>query len=873
MHKSFYFISRRVESIFNKQPVPVKIFLFLVIILPLFVASITKPINVIAASTNFFPVDENTLAIFEFNGNVQDSSGNNRHATLLNASSTYSTSTFGQGLVLPNQSNVYQGIQWNAYKSLLVAPYTVEVLVFPEDVEDYARLFTHDTLDDDGLYYYQGTLINYPDDGLSGVSLASSTLHCLAWAAPASPANKLNLYLDGDYLGQVNRAYDEPSIAHFFMDNTENAPNENILGYVDAMRISNVVRTNAELASVCAASNAGESLLDLPRVNSLSPSDNATGVSLTPSLIATFSTSTLATSTGSIGLYKTSDNSLIESFSVNSSLIGRSATAASTTFTISPSVTLVENTGYYISIPATFFKDAADKFYLGTPASTTWNFTTVDLTAPIITSVSASSITNSAASISWTTNEIASSRVVYGPSTAYGSSTSETDTAPRVTSHTVSLAQLLPCTLYHYAVVSSDSGGNSATSTDNNFITTGCEAGGTPSAATSTQITSVSGGSSSITTGIKTFTVTAPINATATSSSFVIQVKTIPSSPVLSSVGTPSSKPTVVGTTVFDVKAIIDGDTELDSFDAEVTIAYEYSEGEIADLDESSLWLYHYTGGDWVALNNCVLDTGANTISCTTPSFSIFGLFGSEAAVVSAVSSGGTSGTAFGCNDPGANNFKKSVRHKQSLCKYDEVETVTSQSICSPYIKSYIRINGNNNSDDVRKLETFLNDKQDETLPIDGIYSMEDMEAVKRFQKKYQSEVLSVWGLSEPTGYVYRTTLIKINSFYCNQNLTCPAFTEHNSLEENSISEENLKTKTLLSELGFYSGAVNDVFDLELDTALKNFQETFSDTMLKPWNLTYGTGYKYKTTNKFLNLIVGCKTEAVELDGLGVFNY
>jgi hypothetical protein len=43
--------------------------------------------------------------------------------------------------------------------------------------------------------------------------------------------------------------------------------------------------------------------------------------------------------------------------------------------------------------------------------------------------------------------------------------------------------------------------------------------------------------------------------------------------------------------------------------------------------------------------------------------------------------------------------------------------------------------------------------------------------------------------------------------------------------------------------------------------------------MLKPWALAYGTGYKYKTTNKFLNMIVGCETSAVELDGQGTFDY
>lgn len=194
-------------------------------------------------------------------------------------------------------------------------------------------------------------------------------------------------------------------------------------------------------------------------------------------------------------------------------------------------------------------------------------------------------------------------------------------------------------------------------------------------------------------------------------------------------------------------------------------------------------------------------------------------------------------------------------------------------SVCSPYLKEFIRLGAVNNPEEVKKLETFLNEKQGETLTVDGVYTAEDAEAVKRFQKKFASEVLGVWGLSEPTGYVYRTTLMKINSFYCSQSITCPAFTEFNSLTENTTSAEVARTKVLLTELGFYTGAISDVFDQSLKSALTRFQETFSDTMLKPWGLTSGTGYKYKTTNKFLNLVVGCQTGAVDLDGQGVFDY
>lgn len=194
---------------------------------------------------------------------------------------------------------------------------------------------------------------------------------------------------------------------------------------------------------------------------------------------------------------------------------------------------------------------------------------------------------------------------------------------------------------------------------------------------------------------------------------------------------------------------------------------------------------------------------------------------------------------------------------------------------CDPYIESYIRYGSDNNSEDVRKLEEFLNEKQGENLIVDGLYGLEDVEAVKRFQEKYKSAVLDVWGVENPTGYVYKTTLLKINSFYCNHNLKCPVFSEYNGYIENKniYSNEVRRTKELLTSLGFFVGEVDSQFGTNLHQSLISFQEEFSDTMLKPWGLSQGTGYKYKTTNKFLNYLVGCDTGAIELDGQGVLSY
>ena len=92
-----------------------------------------------------------------------------------------------------------------------------------------------------------------------------------------------------------------------------------------------------------------------------------------------------------------------------------------------------------------------------------------DTTAPIITSVSVSSVTSDRASISWATNEFADSQVEYGLTSNYGS-LSERDPS-RVTSHSRVLSGLSPGTVYHYRALSRDAAGNLALSDDATFTT------------------------------------------------------------------------------------------------------------------------------------------------------------------------------------------------------------------------------------------------------------------------------------------------------------------------------------------------------------------------------------------------------------------
>jgi len=92
-----------------------------------------------------------------------------------------------------------------------------------------------------------------------------------------------------------------------------------------------------------------------------------------------------------------------------------------------------------------------------------------DTASPVISGVSAISITKNAATIIWTTDEAANSTVQYGLTMGYGSVVSDSG---YITDHSRGLISLDEGTLYHYKVCSADPTGNSACSDDATFETT-----------------------------------------------------------------------------------------------------------------------------------------------------------------------------------------------------------------------------------------------------------------------------------------------------------------------------------------------------------------------------------------------------------------
>ena len=95
------------------------------------------------------------------------------------------------------------------------------------------------------------------------------------------------------------------------------------------------------------------------------------------------------------------------------------------------------------------------------------------------------------------------------------------------------------------------------------------------------------------------------------------------------------------------------------------------------------------------------------------------------------------------------------------------VPTFIGSGAACTYLNDYIGFGRQNNSTEVLKLQAFLRDKEQMDIPLTGDFDVTTETAVKLFQAKYAGEILAPWGTDIPTGYVYITTLRKINQIQC----------------------------------------------------------------------------------------------------------
>ena len=194
------------------------------------------------------PLDDDVVAMFEFDKSTDDISGNGRHAKLIGGK--YVETSLGMGLLIPATDPA--GIDWSDYASTLTAPYTVEVILTPTETAPWGKLFSFDDADDNGWYYKSHGLQSYPHPVLGQGSIDPGHRHYLAFVVRA--ADDMTIFVQGEMVGKTNPgAAAPPSQAMFFRDDTATGRGEQLEAVVEALRISKVARSSEEIMEIEAA--------------------------------------------------------------------------------------------------------------------------------------------------------------------------------------------------------------------------------------------------------------------------------------------------------------------------------------------------------------------------------------------------------------------------------------------------------------------------------------------------------------------------------------------------------------------------------------------------------------------------------------------
>lgn len=310
----------------------------------------------------------------------------------------------------------------------------------------------------------------------------------------------------------------------------------------------------------------------------------------------------------------------------------------------------------YIFAPSSDGEYTIQSRAIDSGANQTLSSTTIfsyDTVAPIITTAESVVASASGGTLTWSTGEASSTQVQYGVSSSYGTTTTETDTSPRVSPHSVVLSGLQACTTYHYRIVSKDTAGNTLTGSDKTFTTTGCTGSATVQTEVAETVTTASGGTVQLAeSAVTKVTLTIPANFGAANADF--QVKRLDKTEVLSTTSTPTAAKLVIGDHVYQFDALVSATEKTSSFDTPITVTMTYTDAQVSGYNTAGLLIYRWNGVTWNQLTGCSVDTVAKTVSCTTTAFSTFVLFGEESATTtsSSSSSSSTSTEPGICDDP-----------------------------------------------------------------------------------------------------------------------------------------------------------------------------------------------------------------------------
>ncbi len=462
----------------------------------------------------------------------------------------------------------------------------------------------------------------------------------------------------------------------------------------------------------------------------------------------------------SIGITATASDDIAVAgvkFYVNNILVGSEDTSSPYSITWNSLSATTSGTKTVIAVA----RDTSNNYATSTSATVTLNNT------PTPSSITASSTVRGVAAITWTTPYEGSSRMFFGFVSAVSSSTPEANAGSGVTSHSVDLSGLPACAVYQYVTVSRTSGGDAATSSTSSLRTAGCTGGASIVSNNQGAVTTGAGGT--LTEGVLTLTI--PTSFTASSSSATFQASQLDGSTFFASAGAPSGL-TRATTTVYHLSAYTDESTTLSTFTSALTVTMSYDDADVTSVDESSLTIHRYDGTTWSELSSCTVDTGANTVSCTTTGFSDFGIFGEASS-----SSGGSSGSSSGGSVVGLIGSTgvyvgnpAIIPAAASASSTPDTPTPTATAPNKFMFTRNLRVGSE--GEDVRELQIFLNSKgfviaqKGSGAPGEEstTFGPRTRAALIKFQEAYTTEILKPLDLQKGTGIFATQTRKFVNS-------------------------------------------------------------------------------------------------------------
>ncbi len=220
-----------------------------------------------------------------------------------------------------------------------------------------------------------------------------------------------------------------------------------------------------------------------------------------------------------------------------------------------------------------------------------------------------------------------------------------------------------------------------------------------------------------------------------------------------------------------------------------------------------------------------VTETGLSLTGANAGNYSLTSTSATDTANITAVeeeptpptpptppSSGGGGGsstfTYWGCTNPLATNYNRLANTNDGSCVLPGGGETTPPPVpagevlgaststpelplpaacaANPYLRDYMRIGMKSDVEQVKLLQTFLNEEMGATLPVSGFFGPLTKASVKKLQKANHDAIIKPWidagydakSIKEGTGYVFKTTKRFINMSKCKEaNIPMPALT------------------------------------------------------------------------------------------------